>query len=102
MSFAAFESEIAKVNDILCAVNMLTWDARTMMPVGGTEARGKQISTLVGLARDLATGDAMQWAIETARFELKGLPASDERCVAVEQADAAIGTLSRIPASIVA
>jgi carboxypeptidase Taq len=102
MSFAAFETEIAKINDILCAVNILTWDARTMMPAGGTQARGKQISTLVGLARDLATGDAVQRAIETARVELEGLPASDERCLAVEQAAAAIGTLSRIPASIVA
>ncbi|TCR79029.1 carboxypeptidase M32 [Rhizobium sp. BK376] len=102
MSFAAFETEIAKVNDILCAVNLLTWDSRTMMPAGGVEARGKQIATLAGLARDLATGDTMQRAIEGARGELKGVPAADIRIVAVEQAADAIGTLSRIPASLVA
>ncbi|MBW6422302.1 carboxypeptidase M32 [Rhizobium sp. XQZ8] len=101
MSFAAFEREIAKVNDILCAMNLLTWDSRVMMPPGGVEARGKQIATLVSLARDLATGDAMQKAIETARAELAGVPASDIRVLAVEQAAQSIGTLSRIPAELV-
>jgi carboxypeptidase Taq len=102
MSFAQFELEVAKVNDILCSVNLLTWDARTMMPPGGVEARGYQIATLVGLARDIATGDKMQRAIEGARLELEGVPLGDLRRVAVEQAAASIGTLSRIPASLVA
>jgi carboxypeptidase Taq len=101
MSFKAFESEIAKLNDILCAVNLLTWDSRTMMPPGGVDARGKQIATLVGLARDLATGDRLQRAIEGARAELDGASPGDTRKLAVEQAAQAIGTLSRIPASLV-
>ncbi|MDL2401780.1 carboxypeptidase M32 [Rhizobium mayense] len=101
MSFATFETEIAKVNDILCAVNLLTWDSRTMMPPDGVEARGKQIATLVGLARDLATGDKVQRAIEAARAELGDVPDSDVRKIAVEQASAAIATLARIPAHLV-
>jgi carboxypeptidase Taq len=102
MSFAVFETEIARINDILCAVNLLTWDSRTMMPPGGVDARGQQISTLVGLARDLATGDGLQRAIEDARAELAGTPANDLRLVAVEQAAASIARLSRIPATLVA
>lgn len=101
MSFAVFETEIAKVNDILCAVNLLTWDARTMMPPGGVDARGKQIATLVEIARDLATSDKLQRAIEDARSELAGIEAGDRRKLAIEQAAEAIGTLSRIPASLV-
>lgn len=101
MSFAVFENEIARINDILCAVNLLTWDARTMMPPGGVDARGKQIATLVGLARDLATSDKLQRAIEDARSELSGVDVSDRRKLALEQAADAIGTLSRIPASLV-
>ena len=101
MSYAAFTREIARINDILCAVNLLTWDARVMMPSGGIDARGKQIATLVGLARELATGDALQRAIEEARAELKGLPASDVRVLAVEQAAQSIGALARIPAALV-
>ncbi len=102
MSFAVFETEIARINDILCAVNLLTWDSRTMMPAGGVEARGQQIATLVGLARDMATGDGLQRAIETARAELRGAPSDDLRLVAVEQAAASIAKLSRIPAKLVA
>ncbi len=102
MSFALFETEIAKVNDILCAVNLLVWDSRTMMPQGGVEARGKQIATLMGLARDIATSDKMLRAIEDARSELKGVSAGDVRHLMVEQAAASIGTLSRIPAHLVA
>jgi carboxypeptidase Taq len=102
MSYSHFEREVAKVNDILCAVNLLTWDARTMMPPGGVEARGSQIATLVGLARDLATGEKMQRAIEDARTELAGVASTDIRHAAVEQAAVSIGTLSRIPATLVA
>jgi len=57
MSFAAFEAEVAKINDLLCGANLLIWDLRTMMPPTGSQARGKQLGTLVGLARDFATGD---------------------------------------------
>lgn len=101
MSFAVFETEVAKINDILCAVNLLTWDARTMMPSGGVEARGQQIATLVSLARDLATGEGLARAIESARTELQGMPPDDLRVLAVEQAAGAIGNLSRIPASLI-
>ncbi|MEQ1404939.1 carboxypeptidase M32 [Neorhizobium sp. Rsf11] len=101
MSYAAFKSEVAKFNDILCAVNLLTWDSRVMMPPGGVDARGKQIATLIGLARDIATGDGLQRAIEEARAELSGVAPGDIRLLAVEQAADAIGTLSRIPASLV-
>lgn len=101
MTYTSFEAEIARINDVLCAVNLLTWDARTMMPPGGVDARGKQIATLVGLARDLATGDGLQRAIEDARAELAGVAPGDRRRLAVEQAAEAIGTLSRIPAKLV-
>lgn len=101
MSFAVFENEIARINDILCAVNLLTWDARTMMPPGGIDTRGKQIATLAGLARDLATSDKLQRAIEGARSELSGIDVGDRRKLALEQAAEAIDTLSRIPAPLV-
>jgi carboxypeptidase Taq len=101
MSYAAFEAEVARVNDLLCAVNLLVWDSRTMMPRGGVEARGKQIATLSTLAREIATGDTMQRAIETARTELNG-GADTLRCRALDDAGAAIATLARIPASLVA
>lgn len=101
MSYAAFEAETARVNDILCAVNLLTWDARTQMPPGGVESRGRQIATLTSLAREMATGEAMTRAIEAARGELADTPAYDTGRRAVESAAAGIGTLARIPAALV-
>jgi carboxypeptidase Taq len=101
MSFDAFEQQVAKLNDVLCAVNLLTWDSRTMMPPGGLDARSKQIATLVGIARDIATGDELQRSIEDARAELAGGDPHDARLQAVEQAAAATAVLGRIPASLV-
>lgn len=101
MSFNAFEQQVAKLNDVLCAVNLLTWDSRTMMPPGGLDARSKQIATLVGIARDMATGDELQRSIEDARAELTGGDPHDARRQAVEQAAAATAVLARIPASLV-
>jgi len=102
MSFAVFEAEIARINDILCAVNLLVWDSRTMMPPTAADARGKQIATLTGLARELATGDMMLRAIEGARKELDRVGAVDLKRRAVDEAAAAVATLSRVPADLIA
>ena len=101
MTYAAFEAEVARVNDILCAVNLMSWDSRTMMPAGGVQARGRQIATLMSLAREIATGEPMKIALEGAREELVSAPADDLRHRAVKDAEIAIGTLSRIPAALV-
>lgn len=100
MSFDAFEQKIARLNDVLCAVNLLTWDSRTMMPPGGLDARSKQIATLVGIAGDMAKGEGLQRAIEDAQAELAGSDPHDARLHAVEQATAATAVLARIPASL--
>ncbi len=101
MSYAAFADQIARINDIVCTLNLLAWDSRTMMPQGGVDARGRQIATLTDLARDLATGDEMRRAMDGARKELAGVPQDDLRQRALTQAEAEIGTLSRIPARII-
>ncbi|OBQ69952.1 carboxypeptidase M32 [Mesorhizobium erdmanii] len=101
MSYAAFEAEVAKVNDILCAVNVLVWDSRTMMPSAAAEARGKQLGTLATVAREIATGDTMRKALDAARMELMGMPGEHLRRHALDDAASAIATLSRIPARLV-
>ncbi len=101
MSYTAFQSRIAQINDIICTVNLLGWDARTMMPAGGIDARGHQVATLTSLARDLATGDDMRRVMDAARDELASVPKDDMRQRAVAQADFEISTLSRIPARVI-
>lgn len=101
MTLAAFNREAARLHDILAAINLLTWDARVMMPAGGATARGAQIATLTGLARDLATGDAFAGAIEAARQELGQAPGDSLDRRAVETTAAAVATLKRIPAALI-
>lgn len=101
MSYSAFRDQIARINDIICTVNLLAWDSRTMMPAGGVDARGHQVTTLTSIARDLATGDDMRRALDGARNELANLPQDDLRHRELAQAEAEIGTLSRIPARII-
>lgn len=101
MSYADFEARMARINDVICAVNLLGWDARTMMPPGGIDARGHQVATLTDLARDLATGEDMRRAMDGARDELASAPGDDIRRRALARAEAEIGTLSRIPSRIV-
>lgn len=100
MTYAAFQSQISRINDVLCTINLLGWDARTMMPAGGVDARGHQVATLTTIAREMATGDDLARAIDGARTELATAPADDLRLRAVEQAASEIATLRRIPAAI--
>lgn len=101
MSYAAFEARIARLNDIICTVNLLAWDARTMMPPGGVDARGHQVATLTGLARDLATGDDMRRAIDAARDALSAIAPDDIRHRALARAETEIATLSRVPSRVI-
>ncbi|MCR8725495.1 carboxypeptidase M32 [Frigidibacter sp. ROC022] len=101
MSYSDFQTQIARINDIICTVNLLAWDSRTMMPPGGVDARGHQVTTLTDLARGLATGDEMRRAMDGARKELEGVAKDDIRHRALAQAEQEIGTLSRIPARII-
>lgn len=96
MTYAAFQSEIARINDILCTVNLLSWDARTVMPPGGVDTRGHQIATLTSLARDMATSDTLRRAMDTARHK-----ATPSQTRALDQAAGEIALLTRIPAALI-
>lgn len=63
---ADLNARIGRLNDVLCAVNTLNWDARTQMPAGGAETRGQQIATLMGIAREMLLDPAMQDAVDAA------------------------------------
>jgi carboxypeptidase Taq len=83
------KSRVGRLNDVLCAVNTLNWDARTQMPEGGAQTRGHQVATLMGLAREMILDPAMQDAVDAA----KGDPAA----AAVQ---AAINHHARLPADL--
>ena len=101
MTYATYRATMAGVNDLLCTVNLMSWDARTVMPHGGTTARGLQIATVTSLARDIATGDAMARALDGAETELASAPPHDPRHAELAQARQGIATLQRIPAALI-
>ena len=92
-----FERRSAELCDLLCALNALTWDARTQMPPGGSRARAHLLSTLSALARErlLEPGFA-----RTARELLSNSSASDTLTRAAGQALEAIGAMARVPAHL--
>ena len=97
MSYHEFHSMIARINDVLCTLNLLAWNSRTMMPEGGVDARAHQVSSLTTLAREMATGDAMTRALDGAREELANAGPDDIRHRAVALAERELMTLRRIP-----
>jgi carboxypeptidase Taq len=97
VSYARFAAEIAPVTDVLCAINQLDWDANVMMPAAGTQTRGQQIATLIGLARSMLMTESLAHEIDSALKELASAPPSDRRRRAVEMTKAAIETLARVP-----
>ncbi|MCX7561603.1 carboxypeptidase M32 [Sulfitobacter sp. F26204] len=82
-------TRIGRLNDVLCAVNTLNWDARTQMPAMGAETRGQQVATLMGIAREMLLEPAMQEAVD----------ATDDPAAAAA-VNAAIKHHARLPAGL--
>ena len=54
-AYQTLEARAKRVADIEGALAILGWDAQTMMPKGGSEARGDQIATLSEMAHEIVT-----------------------------------------------
>jgi carboxypeptidase Taq len=100
MSLAELQRQIAEINDVLNALSVLTWDARTQMPPGGAETRGQQLATLTGLARKLILSGELRQALEGAEREVQGEEENSIRARTVAQVREAVEVLSRIPTEL--
>ncbi|WP_288403631.1 carboxypeptidase M32 [uncultured Deinococcus sp.] len=88
-----FQRRSGEVNDLLCVLNLLTWDARTQMPPGGEQTRAQQLATVSALAR----ARALDPAFEQAAREARGDPA---QAVAAAQALEAVQAMRRVPEAL--
>lgn len=90
---------IAGVNDLLNAVNLLTWDARVCMPAAGAAGRARQLATLTAEAHrrllDPRLGDLLQGA----RDELGG-NITDLQDRTLRAVGEAVDYHSRVPAPL--
>jgi len=97
MSLHDLRERVGAINDVLCALSLLIWDSRTMMPAGGIQSRGAQIATLTRLAHGLLLAPDMRRAVDGAQREVDGREDDDPDRRAVEQTTAAIAFHDRIP-----
>lgn len=93
-------ARVARLNDVLCTVNALAWDSRTMMPRSGAETRGHQIATLKGIARDMILAPEMRDAVDAALEATADRDPFDTDRRAAEAVAEAIDHHSRIPADL--
>ena len=100
-AYDEFAAYVGEINDLLCTINTLTWDARTQMPPGGAETRGQQLATLSRLAQERFTGEQMGRLLNAAEVDVEGEDPNSYRVRAVRSAREAYAVARRIPTSLV-
>jgi carboxypeptidase Taq len=96
-----FQQHIAELNDLLNAISILKWDARTQMPPGGAETRGMQLATLSRLAQEHFISDKTARLLDTAEAEIAGEAPDSYRARAVQQTRQYYDIIRRLPLELV-
>ncbi|MEO8391781.1 MAG: carboxypeptidase M32 [Chloroflexota bacterium] len=99
--YDALMAHIAELSDILNAISVLKWDARTQMPPGGAVTRGNQLATLSKLAQSHFTSDTTLHLIEAAETEVVNESGDSYRFRAVLQTRHAYELMRRISAELI-
>ena len=89
-----FQRRSAELNDLLCVMNALTWDARTQMPPGGGAARAQQLATLSAVAREKLLDPAFERAADDVIADAQQ---PDVQTRAALQALEAVDAMRRVP-----
>ncbi len=101
MGYNALLERMGEVNDLLCSVSMLSWDARVMMPPGGADTRARQMATLKVFARNHLVSDETRRLLDAAEAETASLPDDSVERTICAQVREAIDYHLRIPAELV-
>ena len=97
-----FTAHIAKYHDLLCILNTLKWDMRTMMPAAGASSRGRQLASLTTLAKSIFVSDETARLLDAAENEVASADSDSYRARALRQTRDAYEIQKRIPAELVA
>ncbi|MDE2853406.1 MAG: carboxypeptidase M32 [Chloroflexota bacterium] len=95
-------ARIGEYHDLLCALNTLKWDMRTMMPARGAASRGRQLATLTAQAKSIFVSEKTARLLDAAEAEVAGEDADSYRVRAVRQVRDAYEIHRRIPSELVA
>jgi len=101
MGYNALLGRMGEVNDLLCSESLLSWDARTMMPSGGSDTRAKQLATLKVFARNHLVSDETRRLLDLAEAETANLAEDSVERTICTQVREAIDYHLRIPAEMV-
>lgn len=99
-AYKVLTEQVAQISDILNAISVLTWDARTQMPPSGAETRGQQLATLSSLAQERLTGYSLKDALARAEREVSAENAVQQR--ALQHVREAVDLYERIPPALTA
>jgi carboxypeptidase Taq len=100
-AYEQFAAHIAELNDILCSISVLKWDARTQMPHGGAETRGFQLATLSRLSQEHFISDKTARLLDAAEAETAGEDPDSYRVRAVRQTRQYYDIIRRLPLDLV-
>ncbi len=100
-AYQTFLTHIAELSDILNAISILKWDARTQMPPGGAETRGYQLATLTRVAQEHFVSDQTARLLDAAERELAGADPDSYPVRAVQQTRQYYDIIRRIPLDLV-
>ncbi len=96
------KTRLTEVDDLNSAVSLLSWDQSTYMPPGGAEARGRQMSTLSGLAHEKFTDVAVGTLLDDLRPYEESLPYDSDDASLIRVARREYERLVKVPAQFVA
>ncbi len=97
-AFETLKEQVAQVSDVLNAISVLTWDARTQMPPGGAETRGEQLATLSSLAQERLISSELKAALDQAEAVSTDLIQTRT----VQRVREAVSLFERIPPTLTA
>ncbi len=98
--FENFLDYVGEINDLLCTINILNWDANSNMPASGAKTRGMQLGTLSKLAQERLTADEFGKLIAKAERAVASESKSSYRFRMVEQTREAYDISRRVPAAL--
>ena len=100
--YDALQTHIAQLNDLLNAISVLKWDARTNMPPGGAQTRGFQLATLSRVAQEQFVSERTTRLLDAAETEVAAEAADSYRVRAVKQTRQYYEIVRRIPVELTA
>lgn len=96
------KNRLMEINNLDNAAALLAWDQATYMPVGGGEARGRQLSTLSRLSHEKFTSRAMGKLLDDLQSYAESLPYDSDEASLVRVTSRDYERATKIPPAFLA